>query len=110
MGEDGEVDPEEEEIEDQRDDNETNHSCEEVFGNAFLCYTFENVAICERLSTYVVGFPPVQEVPKVYHNSNADSQDGKNPVDLGRPSASHEHAGGKHPSPPIEREFTVKSV
>lgn len=107
MGEDGEVDPEEEEIEDQRDDNETNHSCEEVFGNAFLCYTFENMAICERLSTYVVGFPPVQEVPKVYHNSNADSQDGKNPVDLGRPSASHEKARCKHPSPPIEREFAV---
>ena len=41
MGEDGEVNPEEEEIEDQRDDDETNHSSEEVFGDSFLCYALE---------------------------------------------------------------------
>ena len=36
MSEDGEVDPEEEEVEDQRNNDETNHPGEEVFGNAFL--------------------------------------------------------------------------
>lgn len=41
MGEDGEVDPEEEEVEDQRNDDETNHSGEEVFDNTFLRYALE---------------------------------------------------------------------
>jgi len=41
VGEDGEVDPEEEEVEDQRNDDETNHSGEEVFGNTFLRYALE---------------------------------------------------------------------
>lgn len=44
-GEDGEVDPEEEEIEDQRNDNKADHTGEEVFGDAFLHRTLE-----ERLS------------------------------------------------------------
>jgi len=41
VGEDGEVDPEEEEVEDQRNDDETNHSGEEVFDNTFLRYALE---------------------------------------------------------------------
>ena len=36
VGEDDEVNPEEEEVDNQRNDNETNHSREEVFGNTFL--------------------------------------------------------------------------
>jgi hypothetical protein len=39
VGKDGEVNPKEEEVEDQRNNNETNHSGEEVFGDTFLCYT-----------------------------------------------------------------------
>ena len=38
VGEDGEVDPEEKEVEDQRNNNKTNHSGEEVFGDTFLRY------------------------------------------------------------------------
>jgi len=42
VGEDGEVDPEEEEVEDQWNDNETNHSGEEMFGNTFLNSALES--------------------------------------------------------------------
>jgi len=38
VGEDGKVDPEEEEVEDQRNNNETKNSGEEMFGDTFLCY------------------------------------------------------------------------
>lgn len=41
MGEDSKVDPEEEEVEDQRNDDETNHPGEEVFGDTFLHYALE---------------------------------------------------------------------
>lgn len=41
MGKDSEVDPEEEEVEDQRNYNEANHSGEEVFGDTFLHCTLE---------------------------------------------------------------------
>jgi hypothetical protein len=39
VGEDGEVDPEEKEVENQRDKNETDHPSEEMFGDTFLRYT-----------------------------------------------------------------------
>ena len=41
MGKESEVDPEEEEIEDERNDDEANHSGEEVLGNTFLYRTSE---------------------------------------------------------------------
>jgi len=69
----------------------------------------EKATVCGKPNAYIVRFPPVQEVPKVDHDSNTDGHDGKNSIDLGRPSASHEHASGKHPSPPVERKFAVKS-
>jgi hypothetical protein len=102
------MDPEEDEVEYEWDDNETNHSGEEVFGNTFLRHTLEKrTFVCDEASTYIVRFPPVQEVPKVDHDRNTDSHDGKDTVDLGRPSASHEKASGKHPSPPVEGEFAT---
>ena len=109
VSEDGEVDPEEDQVEDQRDDDEANNPSEEMFGNTFLSYAFEKAAVCEELRTYIIRFPPVQKVPKVNYDSNTDSHDGKDTVDLGRPGAGHEYASSKHPSPPIEREFAIKS-
>ena len=41
VGEDGEVDPEEEEVEDQWNDNKADHTGEEVLGDTFLQYTLE---------------------------------------------------------------------
>ena len=41
VGEDGEVDPEEEEVEDERDNDETDHPGKEVFGDTFLYYVLE---------------------------------------------------------------------
>ena len=109
VGEDGEVDPEKEEVEDQRNNDETSHSGEEMFGDTFLRFYVRKVVVNEGPNTYIVGFPVVQEVPKVDHDSNADGHDSKDSIDLGRPSTSHEESGSKHPSPPIEREFTVGS-
>ena len=43
VGEDGEVDPEEEEVKDQRNNNKPNHSGEEVFGDTFLRYESEKL-------------------------------------------------------------------
>ena len=63
----------------------------------------------EESNTYIVGFPPVQEVPKVEYYSNTDGHDGENSIDLGRPSTSHEEASSKHPSPPIECELAAMS-
>lgn len=40
-GEDGEVDPEEEEVENQRNDNKADHTGEEVLGDTFLHHTSE---------------------------------------------------------------------
>ena len=42
VGEDGEMDPEEDEVEDEGDDDKTNHSGEEVFGDTFLRHALEN--------------------------------------------------------------------
>ena len=63
----------------------------------------------EEERAYIVGLLPVQEVPKIDHDGNADCQDGKDTVDFGRPGTSHEKASSKHPSPPVERELTVES-
>jgi hypothetical protein len=41
VGEDSEVDPEEEEVEEQRNENETNHPGEEVLRDAFLSRALE---------------------------------------------------------------------
>lgn len=108
MGEDGKVDPEKEEVEDQRDNDETNHSSEEVFGDAFLHYALEMQLVVKNQHAYIVGFPVVQEVPKVDHDSNTDGKDGENPIDFRRPGASHEETSGEHPSPPIECEFAAE--
>ena len=67
----------------------------------------QKVVICDEASTYIVRFSPIQEVPKVDHDSDTDSHDGQDTIDLGGPSASHEEARCKHPSPPIERKFAV---
>ena len=108
VGEDGEVDPEEEEVKDQRKNNETSNPGEEVFNDTLLCCVSEKL-LSGGPNTYIVGFPPVQEVPKVDHDSDTDGHDGKDSIDLGRPGASHEESGSKHPSPPIECEFAVGS-
>ena len=80
-----------------------------MFGDTLLWYASEKIGVRAELNAYIVGFSPVQKVPKVNHDSNTNSHDGKDTVDLGGPSASHEHASSKHPSPPIEREFAAKS-
>ena len=108
MGEDGEVDPEEAEVEDQRNNNETNHSGEEVFDETFLSNASGKL-LSEEPNAYIVGFPPVREIPKVNYDSNTDGHDSKDSIDLGRPSASHEESSSKHPSPPIKREFAAGS-
>ena len=72
-------------------------------------YVVSEKLLSEGPNTYIIGFPPVQEVPKVDHDSDTDSHNGEDSIDLGRPGASHEESGSKHPSPPIEREFAVRS-
>ena len=109
VGEDGEMDPEEEKVEDQRNDNETDHSGKEVLGDSFLRLTSGKKVTCKEVNTYIVRFSPVQEVPKVNNNSKTDSKNSEDTVDLGRPSASHEKSSGEHPSPPVKCEFTVES-
>lgn len=60
VGEDSEVDPEEDEVEDKRNDNEANHSGEEVLGNAFLHRLLEKWLFGSgEVSDYVVGFLPI---------------------------------------------------
>ena len=55
MSEDGEVDPEEEEVKDQRNNDETNHPGEEVFGNAFLLMS-GRVAVCRNRALTLSDF------------------------------------------------------
>lgn len=83
VGEDGEVNPEEEEIKDKRNNNEADHPGDEVLSDTFLHHTSETVDICKEVNTYIVGFPPIQEIPKIDDDSDANGQDGKDAVDLG---------------------------
>ena len=83
VGEDGEVNPEEEEIKDKRNNNEADNPGDEVLSDTFLHHTSETVDICKEVNTYIVGFPPIQEIPKIDDDSDANGQDGKDAVDLG---------------------------
>ena len=51
------MDPEEEEVEDERDNGETDHSGKELFGDTFLYYTLEKRLLVGNQMDTLVDFP-----------------------------------------------------
>ena len=65
------------------------------------------VTLTDKITNHSVTLAVIQYAPQIDQDSNPNSDDSQDTVDLGTPCASHEEPSSDEPAPPFNRKLPV---